>query len=146
MVEAVDSPREIQDPNSFESQVREYTLLKQSMETLELRQKELRDKIFSTLDTDGFEDDKGNLQYELPAEVNGIVRIEKQRRVSRKLNEAKADEIIESAGIGLEVYEMKQVINEDALMAAYYENKITEAELEDMFPATVTWALRTLKK
>jgi hypothetical protein len=30
--------------------------------------------------------------------------------------------------------------------AFFYENKITEDELDDMFPATVTWALRTLKK
>lgn len=146
MVEAVDSPRVIMDPNSFESQIREYMLLKQSMDTLDKRQKELRDKIFTTLDEDGFEDDKGNLQYELPTAIEGAVRIEKQRRVSRKLNEAKADEIIEAIGIGGDVYETKQVINEDALMAAFYEDKITEAELDDMFPATVTWALRTVKK
>jgi hypothetical protein len=31
-------------------------------------------------------------------------------------------------------------------MAAFYENKITEDELDQMFPASVTWALRTLKK
>ena len=146
MVEAVDEPRQTMDPNNFESQVREYALLKKSLETLEARQKELRDKIFETLDADGFEDDKGNFQYELPSEVEGIVRIEKQRRVSRKLNEAKAEEIIDANGLGLDVYEMKRVINEDALMAAFYENKITEDELDDMFPATVTWALRTLKK
>lgn len=146
MVEAVDDPRQIMDPNSFDSQIREYALLKASLEQLEKRQKELRDKIFETLDNDGFVDEKGNVLYELPSEVEGIVRIEKQRRVSRKLNEAKADEIIENAGIGAEVYEMKQVINEDALMAAFYEDKITEAELDEMFPATVTWALRTLKK
>lgn len=146
MVEAVDSPREIHNPNSLEDQIREYTLLKQSIDNLELRQKELRDKIFAALDTDGFEDDKGNLQYELPSEINGVVRVEKQRRVSRKLNEAKAEEIIDAAGIAGDVYETKRVINEDALMAAYYEDKITEDQLEDMFPATVTWALRTLKK
>jgi hypothetical protein len=146
MVEAVDDPRQIMDPNSFESQVREYALLKKSLETLEARQKELRDKLFETLDTDGFEDDKGNLQFELPSEIEGIVRIEKQRRVSRKLNEAKAEEIIDAAGLGVDLYEFKRVINEDALMAAFYENKITEDELDDMFPATVTWALRTLKK
>jgi hypothetical protein len=31
-------------------------------------------------------------------------------------------------------------------MAAYYEEKLTEDELDRMFPVNVTWALRTLKK
>jgi hypothetical protein len=31
-------------------------------------------------------------------------------------------------------------------MAAYYQDKITEDQLDEMFPVTVTWALRTLKK
>jgi hypothetical protein len=41
---------------------------------------------------------------------------------------------------------MKRVINEDALMAAYYEGKLTEEQLDEMFPTTVIWALTTLKK
>jgi hypothetical protein len=32
---------------------------------------------------------------------------------------------------------MKRVINEGALMSAYYENKITEEQLDEMFPTTV---------
>jgi hypothetical protein len=134
------------DPNDFESQVREYAKLKASMDILETRQKELREKLFTVLDSDGFEDDKGNLQFELSVAIEGIVRLEKQRRTSRKLNELVADEIIESASLSDEVYEMKRVINEDALMAAYYEGKLTEEQLDEMFPTTVTWALRTLKK
>ena len=83
----------------------------------------------------------GSLGY-----ADGIVRIEKQRRTTRKLNELVADEIIDAAELSDEVYEMKRVINEDALMAAYYEGKLTEEQLDTMFPVTVTWALRTLKK
>lgn len=134
------------NPDDIESQISEYAKLKASMEILEARQKELRDKLFQHLDTDGFEDDKGNIQLELPSAIDGIVRLEKQRRVTRKINELRADEIIAERGIGDEVYEMKRVINEDALMAAYYEEKITEEELDEMFPANVVWALRTLKK
>ncbi len=116
------------------------------MEIFEARQTELREKLFSVLDTDGLEDEKGNLQFELEQAVDGIVRIEKQRRSSRKIDEFRADEIIAELGLENDVYEMKRVINEDALMAAYYEDKITEQQLDEMFPVTVTWALRTLKK
>lgn len=134
------------DPESLEAQVREYSKLKASMNVLESRAGELREKLFEHLDLEGFEDDKGNIQLELPTPIDGIVRLEKQRRVKRALNELIADDIIEQAGIADDVYEMKRVINEDALMAAFYEGKITEEQLDEMFPATVIWALRPMKK
>jgi hypothetical protein len=139
------TPR-FENPDDLQSQVREYAKLKASMEFMESRQKEIREKLFQAFEDQGFEDDKGNLQLMLDSEVEGIVRLEKQRRVSRKLNEPKADEILTELGIKDEIFVLKPVLEEDALMAAFYEGKITEDQLDDMFPATVTWALRTLKK
>lgn len=140
-----ETPR-LSNPEDFETQVREYLKLKASMDFMESRVKELRTKIFEKMDLEGDPDDKGNINLFLDQEIDGVSRLEKQRRVSRKLNEALAETIIDEAGIGDEVYETKRVINEDALMAAFYEEKITEEQLEDMFPATITWALRAPKK
>jgi len=75
-----------------------------------------------------------------------VLRIEKQRRATRKLDEVTAETLIDEIGLSDEVYEMKRVINEDALMAAFYEGKITEEQLDEMFPVSVIWALRTVKK
>ena len=136
----------ISNPDTLESQVREYTRVKSSMEVLESRSKELRNTLFSHLDQDGFVDDKGNIQLELEQPIDGVVRLEKQRRVTRKIDELRADEILEELGLGDEIYEVKRVVNEDALMAAYYEGKISEDQLDEMFPANVVWALRALKK
>lgn len=136
----------ISDPDDLGAQIREYAKVKATIEMMETRSKELREKLFIKLDTEGYEDEKGNVQLDLAEAVEGIVRLEKQRRVTRKLNEPKAEEIIEAKGIGEDIFEVKRVINEDALMAAFYEEKITEDELDQMFPATVVWALRTLKK
>jgi hypothetical protein len=138
------TPR-FESPDDLESQVREYAKLKASIDFMESRQKELREKLFAAFEAEGFEDDKGNLQLPLENEVEGIVRLEKQRRVSRKLNEPKADEILSQLGIKDEIFVLKPVLEEDALMAAFYEGKITEEQLDDMYPSTVTWALRTLK-
>lgn len=134
-----------ENPDDLESQVREYAKLKASIEFMESRQKELREKLFAAFEAEGFEDDKGNLQLPLENSVEGIVRLEKQRRVSRKLNEPKADEILTELGIKDDIFVLKPVLEEDALMAAFYEGKITEEQLDDMYPSTVTWALRTLK-
>lgn len=135
-----------EDPETLDAQVREYAKLKASMEVLETRSKQLREKLFEHLDGEGFEDDKGNILIELPAPIDGITRIEKQRRATRKLDELTADTILEELGLTDEVYELKRVINEDALMGAFYEGKITEEQLDEMFPVNVVWALRTVKK
>jgi hypothetical protein len=132
-------------PDDVAGQVKEYLFVKKNIDQLDTRSKELRDRLFSHLDEGGYEDDKGNVQLELDAEVDGVVRLEKQRRVTRKLNEPKADEILTELGLKDEIYVMTPVLDEDKLMAAFYEGKITEEQLDDMFPSTVVWALRTLK-
>jgi hypothetical protein len=62
------------------------------------------------------------------------------------LDEQAADAIIAEKGLENEAYKTVRVIDEDALMAMVYEDKITEEELELMFPVKVTWALNVRKK
>jgi hypothetical protein len=138
--------RSFLNPDDFNSQVREYIRAKKSIDMLDGITKKLRETLFSQIDLQGEEDLNGNVVLSLGADIEGFVGIEKQRRVSRKLNEPLAETIINAKGIGAAIYETKQVINEEALMAAYYNGDITEEELDSMFPANVTWALRTLKK
>lgn len=134
------------DPNDLGSQVREYMAIKKNIEFMESRQRELRDKLFEQIESEGYEDDKGNLTLELSSEIEGVVRLEKARRVQRKIDEQVADQIIAETGIGDQVYKMVQVIDEDALMACLYEDKITEEQLDAMFPPKIIWALMTKKK
>lgn len=147
MVNAIpEEPRFSGDPDDFNTQVREYVRLKETVDALEIKQKALRDKILSVIDADGFEDDKGNVIYELDTPIDGVVRLEKQRRASRKLDELKAEEIIEAKKLTDKVYKMVRVLDEDAIMAAHYEGELTEEEIDEMFPVSVVWALRTPKK
>lgn len=146
MANVIDGPREFADPSDPNSQIREYIKLSQSIDALEERRKELRGALFAILDSEGEEDDKGNILYQLESPIDGVVRLEKQRRASRKLNELVAEPIIEEAGIADDVYEMVRTLNEDALMAAYYEGKVTEEQIDEMFPTSIVWALRIPKK
>jgi hypothetical protein len=146
MANRIDEPlRTVVDPDDVAGQVKEYLYVKKNIEQMDARSKELRDKLFSRLDESGYEDDKGNVQLELDSSIDGVVRLEKQRRVTRKLNEPKADEILTELGLKDEIFVMTPVLDEDKLMAAFYEGKITEEQLDEMFPANVVWALRTLK-
>jgi hypothetical protein len=146
MVKPIGEPREFSNPDDPNAQITEYIRLVASIDHMDERRKELREKIFSYLEDEGYEDEKGNLQLPLANPIEGVLRIEKSGRRTRKLDEMKAEEIIESNNLGESVYKMVRVIDEDALMAAHYEGKLTEEELDEMFPVSVVWALRTVKK
>lgn len=135
-----------EDPNSLTSQIREFVKLKEAVAHMEARQDELKAKLYAAMDSSGYEDDKGNIQLELDEPVDGVWRLEKQRRTKRKLDEARAEQLLADLGLTEEVYELKPVINEDALMAAFYEEKISEEQLDEIYPLSVIWALRTIKK
>jgi hypothetical protein len=146
MAKPLGEPREFANPDDPETHIREYIRLSQTIDSLETRKKELRESLMAILDEEGYEDEKGNVLYEFDSPIEGAIRLEKQRRATRKLDEEVAEEVIEAAGIADDVYKMVRVIDEDALMAAYYEGKITEEQIDEMFPTTVVWALRTPKK
>ena len=137
--------RSFLDPNSLEAKVTEYVRSKALAKTLETRLKELNKELQETVALDGYEDNDGNMVLDLPFVADGFSRLEKQRRAKRVLDTDAADALISELGLENEVYEMVRTINEDALMAAYYENKITEEQLDSMFPTTVTWAFWTKK-
>jgi hypothetical protein len=146
MVNIIPEEQRFADPDDIKSQIREYVKLKASEDMIKKRTAEIRDVIFAQIEEEGYEDDKGNQQLDLEEAIDGVFRLEKQRRTKRILNEEAAEEILAELEIAEEVYEMKPVLNEDALMAAFYEGKITDEQLDSIYPLTVTWALRTIKK
>ena len=134
------------DQDSLVNQAKEYAFIKSQMDYLEKQQKELREKLFEVLDTSGEPDDKGNIIVELPQEVDGFFSIVKQKRVSRKVDELVADEIITAKGMEETLYKTVRMVDEDALMAALYNGELTEEEIDQMYPQKITWALVLSKK
>jgi len=139
-----DEPR-FSDENDLISRTKKYVFLKSQLDYFEKEQKALRALLFDNLDEIGEEDDKGNVVIELPKEVEGYSSVVKQRRVSRKIDEALAEEIIIKHGLEDVLYKTVRVVDEDALMAALYEDVLTEEEVDEMYPQSITWAL-VLKK
>ena len=129
------------DENDFEAQTKEYAFLKKQIEYLEIQQKALREKLFEQLESNGEPDSDGNLYLELSQEIEGFRGVMKQRRVSRNINEAKAEEIITEKGLEDKLYKTIRVIDEDALMASLYSDELTEEEIDEMYPQHVVWAL-----
>ena len=133
------------DETDLIARTKKYAFLKSQLDYLEKEQKALREELFAVLDGEGEVDDKGNVMIQLPQEVDGFNSIIKQRRVTRKVDELKAEEIIAAHGLEETLYKTVRVVDEDALMAALYEEVLTEEEVDEMYPPKVVWAL-VLKK
>lgn len=123
------------------NRAKKYAFLKSQLEFLEKEQKELRSELFTDIETNGEVDDKGNIILELPEEVEGYKTIMKQRRNNKTFNETRAEEIIEAKGLQDKLYKTIRVVDEDALMAALYNDELTEQEVDEMYPISVVWAL-----
>ena len=127
--------------DDFSAKTRNYSFVKKQLEYWDNQQKELKAKLFAELDASGEPDSSGNIVIELPEDIDGAVAVVKQRRVSRKVNELRAEEIITEKGMEDTLYKTIRVVDEDALMAALYEGKLTEEEIDEMYPQHIVWAL-----
>jgi hypothetical protein len=133
------------DETDLIARTKKYAFLKSQLDYLEKEQKALREELFEVLDGEGEVDDKGNVMIQLPQEVDGFNSIIKQRRVTRKVDELRAEEIITAHGLEDTLYKTVRMVDEDALMAALYEEVLTEEEVDEMYPPKIVWAL-VLKK
>lgn len=123
------------------AQAKEYAFAKKQVEYFEKKLKDLKQEIFEHVEERGEQDDKGSIVLELPEEIEGFVAITKQRRVSRKIDEDIAFDLIEEKGLRDKLVKIVEVIDEDALMAALYNDELTEEEIDEMYPQSVVWAL-----
>ena len=132
--------------DEFIAQAREYALLKNEIDGLTARQKELREGIFTAIDDRGEADDKGHIWFDFEEPIEGFAAFQKQRRVKRDLNEDVAGSLIAQKGLEGRLYKTVRVVDEDAVMAALYEGILTEDEVDAMYPVKVSWALVPVKK
>ena len=134
------------DGDDFFAQAKNYSFIKQQLEYWEKQQKELKAKLFEKLDAEGEPDSSGNIVIELSEDIDGVVAVVKQRRVSRKVDELRAEELIIEKGMEDTLYKTIRVVDEDALMAALYNDELTEEEIEEMYPQQIVWALVMKKR
>jgi hypothetical protein len=121
--------------------VRQNVTLKERIDELTAIQSDVKKNLKQGIEELGEADDRGHIVVEFDEEVAGIRRVMQQRRVSKTLDINAAEKILKEKGIHDQCVTMVPVLNEDAIMAAYYEGAVTEEDIDTMFPAKVTWAL-----
>jgi hypothetical protein len=128
------------DQNSLTNKVRKFLTLKGRIDDLSKEQSELKNELSNLVDTTGTADEKGHIWLSLPEEVDGVISLQRQRRVAQKLDEEEARRILISKSLSDRCYKMVPVLDESEVMACLYEGLLTEEEIDTMFPKVVSYA------
>lgn len=125
---------------TIKSTLRQYLALKGEADLLTNRVNDLK-KIL-TEDVEQFGEVTTNGHYNLVVEdsIKGEVKLTKQRRVSNNLDEAAAEQLLNERGIYEQCTKTITVLDDAAIMAAHYQGKLSEADIDSMFPQKITWA------
>jgi len=126
--------------NPIVAKVRKYVSLRGRIEDLSKEQSSLKAELSDLVDSDGTPDEKGHIWYSLPEEVDGYISLQRQRRVSQKLDETEASKILGEKGLSERCYKMVPVLDESEVMACLYDGLLTEDEIDTMFPKSVSYA------
>jgi hypothetical protein len=118
---------------------RQFLALKSEMSMLADRQSELKSRMTQEIDT--LEpDDRGHKVIVFEDATLGNIKVTKQRKVSKTLDMEVAEKILTEKGIKNTCVKMVPVLDEAAIMAAFYEGYLTESDIDTMFPAKEIFA------
>jgi hypothetical protein len=140
MARVANQPRKQIDELSAE--VLEYQVIKGQVDDLEKRKKSLRDSLMETVKILGEPDDRGHLWMPLDTEIGGVSAVVAERRSSPSLNEERALEILEERGLIDRCTKMVRQVDHDEVMACLYDEELSDADVDEMFDISVTWALK----
>lgn len=128
------------DIESVKDNLKQYNALKDQSDLLTNRMSEIKKRLTSAIDEIGNTDERGHIVLEL--DVDGVnKKIMKQRRVSKSLDMDVAEELLTKRGIKDTCIKMVPMLDESAIMAAFYEGYLTEEDIDTMFPAKVSYAV-----
>jgi hypothetical protein len=121
--------------------VRQNVTLKDRIDSTVAIQNDIKERLRDGLKELGEVDDRGHLVVEVNDDLTGIKKVVNQRKVSKSLDMSVAEEVLKEKGLHDRCVMMVPVLDEEAIMAAYYEGLVTEEDIDRMFPAKVSWAL-----
>ena len=127
------------DLESIKKHARQFIFLKDEIGVLTTRQNELKARMMAQLD-EVEPDTSGHRILEFNDDTLGDIKLTKQRRVSNPLDMQVADEILTKKGIRGACIKTVEVLDEAAIMAAFYEGHLTEQEIDTMFPPKESYA------
>lgn len=139
-----DSPD--QNMETIKRELQQYVTLKDEAEAITERVTTIKKRLTAYIEDLGEPNEKGSIVLPVEDERTNTRAIVKQRRVSKQFDEETANDLLKSKGLFDTCTTTVTMLDQDAVMAAYYEGKLTDSDIDTMFPEKVTWALVLEKK
>ena len=140
MAKAAPPVRTIEDLSEVDYLVTEYVHLRAQEKDIKPRKEILRNELMKVIENVGEYDADGNQFMELPVGLEAGI-IMRQRRTKRAVNFEAAQRILAAKGMEDEAFILVPQLDEDYVMRQVFEGKISDAELEEIFPTEETFAL-----
>ena len=120
--------------------IQQYVSIKEQKDLLSKRETELKTTLTEAVEAAGEVDGKGHIVLEVDEPLTGTSRLVKQRKLSKPLDMDVAEKLLEEKGLMEQCTVMVRQLDQDAIMAAYYKEQLTEEDIDAMFPPKVTYA------
>jgi hypothetical protein len=130
----------LMDTTQIQAYIRQYAGLRDQLKEAAERQSQIKALLEEEIDARGEVDGRGHITLEVAEPTVGIASISKQKRVTQSLDIDVAESLLKEKELYDSCITMVPQINEDAIMASYYEGKLTEEDIDKMFNKKVSYA------
>lgn len=140
MAKAAPPTRSVEDKSELDYLIAEYIHLRDEEKGIAARKKNLRDQLMALVERDGEFDSNGNQFIELPP-GSEVEVVQRQRRTSRSTDIEEAHRILADKGMEEQAFVMVPTLDEEFVWKQVFEGRITDDELDEIFPVKETYAL-----
>ena len=123
------------DINTVKQTVKQYLSLKSEIDLLTDRSTELKKRLTEDVEELGKTDERGHIVLELDE-----AKLTKQRKVSKNLDMNIAEKLLKERNIYDKCVKMMPVLQENEILACVYTGELSESDIDEMFPAKVSYA------
>lgn len=143
-IRRVEDSRQIKSPNDPDVILQEFIALKNDEKALKARLEESRKKVLPLLQ-EADADSDGHRVVELSEEWEGVRGVRYQRSVSTALDPEAAERILKAKGLWEKCAPPTPKVDDDAVYAALYNDELTEADIDAIYPAKERFAVVLVK-
>jgi hypothetical protein len=124
----------------IQANIRQFATLKEQSELLTKRMNEVKKTLTDAVDEYGEVDGRGHIVLELGDESVGVVSLTKQRRATPSPDMENIERILKEKNLWERCIVMVPEVNKDEVMAASFDGLLSEEEIQEMYPLSITYA------
>lgn len=125
------------DTAYVEKLAQDFKAAKEALATFEKRTNDLKKELSSIVESNGLEDDKGNLWLEV-----GDLKLKRERRLQVTFDSQRAEEWAKENGYWDEIKEVIEVVSEDKVLGLAWQDETLSRTIQSFYNEKETWAFK----